>query len=127
MNNKIKINNYIRTCAGIITKAVKIDCNVVYTKKNESSNCLLGFAKKDIINQSPNLIKLLQVGDYVNGHLVVSKYEDENCIEECFIEIETECSSKIIYDNEIKTIVTKEQFEQIVYKTEGTKEKRFIL
>lgn len=116
MNNKIKINNYIRTCAGIITKAVKIDCNVVYTKKRESSNCLLGFAKKDIINQSPNLIKLLQVGDYVNGHLVVDIRNDEDEIE---VGIESNnMINKYLKEKDIKTICTKEQFEQIVYRTE---------
>jgi len=73
----------------------------------------------EIIKSSPNIIDLIEVGDYVNGCRV---YElGENCIYvgyKCFktkFNDEEEYIYQTIYKEDIKSIVTKEQFEAIKY------------
>lgn len=56
-----------------------------------------------------NLIDLIEVGDYVNGFPVIHK---ENDILKCGLLVQFK-------ENEIKSIVTKEQFESIKYSLEG--------
>ena len=55
---------------------------------------------------SHNIIDLIEVGDYVNGFPVIHK---ENDILKCGLLVQFK-------ENEIKSIVTKEQFEQMAYK-----------
>lgn len=75
--------------------------------------------KPYIVKHSKNIIDLIEVGDYVNGHLVVDIIGDEDRTE---IGIE---SDHIIYhyvdDEKIKSIVTKEQFAQAEYKIKEDK------
>lgn len=60
-----------------------------------------------------NIIDLIEVGDYVNG-LPVFKTIEYNGTYEKYIELYGSCSD---WENEdVKTIVTKEQFEQMKYK-----------
>ena len=68
-----------------------------------------------IIKASNNIIDLIEVGDYVNGHKVseVKRYEVELELVGCFGE---EFYSETIPMNDIKSIVTKEQFESMSYK-----------
>ncbi len=59
-----------------------------------------------------NIVDLIEVGDYVNGYYV----ED---ISKTFINVATGSNyfqSPTIYEQDIKSIVTKEQFEQMEYK-----------
>lgn len=68
---------------------------------------------------SYNIIDLIEVGDYVNGYLVTDVYKPDG--NEVFrIEIERDTLKGHIIDksSQIKSIVTKEQFEQMTYKVE---------
>lgn len=68
---------------------------------------------------SPNIIDLIEVGDYVNGYLVTDVYKPDG--NEVFrIEIERDTLKGHIIDksSQIKSIVTKEQMEQMEYKVE---------
>ena len=67
--------------------------------------------KKDIINASYNIIDLIEVGDYVNGSYVEGFIEKNKFQNKLII---TEAG--MIDNNDIKSIVTKEQFENIEYK-----------
>ena len=60
----------------------------------------------DIFKASHNIIDLIEVGDYVNGFSVIHK---ENDMLKCGLLVQFK-------ENEIKSIVTKEQFEQMQYK-----------
>ena len=66
--------------------------------------------KREIVKSSPNIIDLIEVDDYVNGNRVI-----KNCIENK--------GNIVLFENghcarneEIKSIVTKEQFERNEYK-----------
>lgn len=60
---------------------------------------------------SEDLIDLIQCGDYVNGHLVY-RIDNNTTI---WLESETNLYCGI-YETDIKSIATKEQFESISYK-----------
>ena len=66
----------------------------------------------NIIKSSPNIIDLIKVGDFVNGKevLEIKKFGSFNGIK---------VFGDIYYNKEIKSIVTKEQFEAIQYKIGG--------
>ena len=74
--------------------------------------------KKNVIS-SPNIIDLIEVGDYVNGCLV-SEIKDKWLILN-YADIETYEQLERKNEN-IKTIVTKEQFSQMEYRIGDDKE-----
>lgn len=77
--------------------------------------------EEDVQKASFNIIDLIEVGDYVNGHLVIDKYNDNDDYGRDFTNITLEDSSllnKGIIESEIKSIVTKEQFESMKYEVE---------
>ena len=76
--------------------------------------------EKCIIKSSPNIIDLIEVGDYVNGHRVVEvDLDDIDDYGNTFRYIKTEHDYSLNYwvkENEIETILTKKQFESMEYK-----------
>ena len=85
--------------------------------------------EKFIIKASHNIIDLIEVGDYVNGVEVIEIYEKGNkfkyssmySFREKTIEVandnyETIPNEALFTNDEIKSIVTKEQFESMSYK-----------
>lgn len=121
MEDKIKVGEYVRInkdyrilAVGIgKVKRIVIDKKYVYVEMKEET--LQGLPMqidiKNIVNHSKDIIDLIEVGDYVNGHLV---YRIDN---NTTIWIETETNLYCgIYESDIKTIVTKEQFKAMEYK-----------
>ena len=78
-----------------------------------------------IVKHSPNIIDLIEVGDYVNGSKVVEVMEDmqtgELHLEMTYNYTNEEKGDCTIYNQDIKTIVTKEQMQSIKYRVEGSK------
>lgn len=74
--------------------------------------------KRRIVNADYNILKLIQVGDYVNGYKVYYCYCADEDSTGLFIDTE---KGRQWLDNpsQIKSIVTKEQFESIKYSLEG--------
>ena len=121
----MKIGDYVRTDTGDIGKITKIigeeknikDCYlnfkdmVIYGTEND----VIGIQGK-VIKSSPNIIDLIEVGDYVNGYRV------ENIMIKLGIPIlciETGSNyfqSPFIHEEDIKSIVTSQQFESMEYK-----------
>lgn len=120
----MKVGDYVRTPLGI-TK---------YIGKYDNYEGLYEFDKLDeelwtgdiadvvysceidniVLKSSPNIIDLIEVGDYVNGEFVEEIknnviYNNYNCFGAPYTRIEEE---------DIKSIVTKEQFEAMEYKCE---------
>ena len=67
--------------------------------------------KNNIIKSSPNIIDLIEVGDYVNGHTVKMIKEDKSKID-----IGEGEDYFWLRNQDILSIVTKEQFESMEYK-----------
>lgn len=123
----MKVGDYVRTKYGIIAKItdiiedLSIDCdrNVYYENSlNDNMPMMeIPYNLKDeyIINSNPNIIGLIEVGDYVNGYYV----EDiTNTGEELVLHIITGSNyfqSPFLYNEDIKSVLTHEQFEAMKY------------
>ena len=112
---KYKKDDYIRTKDGIIDKVI-IDYNGHCNSPNcncKHVSCKYNYYDEDtIIKSSPNIIDLIEEGDYVNGMEVTRFCFDEDGerilnLSNCILEIMNE---------DIKSIVTKEMFSQMEYK-----------
>lgn len=71
------------------------------------------YTKENVIKASYDIIDILEVGDYVNGY----KITDIDCYEyekELFFDTNQIISTFV--NEDIKSIVTKEQFEKMAYK-----------
>lgn len=110
--SKLEVGMFLRTNDGKITKFIKYDeedKNELVTDYYEYSTIWI----KDIIKASFDVIDLIEVGDYVNGY----KITDIDCYEyekELFFDTNQIISTFV--NEEIKTIVTHEQMEQMSYK-----------
>ena len=106
---------FVRTKEGKILKCFKSESmNLpIYYVIGSKTNSYVEY--QDVKKVSKNIIDILEVGDYVNGYPVIEiPYMEENKI-----------VYKLYYKNnfllctenhKIKSIVTKEQFEQMQYK-----------
>jgi len=128
----MKVGDYVRTKYGI-AKIIDISCgedlwfdndNIFdedekeifrYNKPSMYSN----WADNNIIKSSPNIIDLIEVGDYVNGQLVkhIAYFEgvEEPIKKLIFADEYHLIPTEVCEQNEIKSIVTKEQFESMKY------------
>lgn len=106
----MKVGDYVRTKKGTI-----------YQFNSTSSKALSG-VKKYMVKSSPNIIDLIEVGDYVNGYPVEEVYQPINKEIGKLIKFSTdnvsgwEYEAEEITETDIKSIVTKEQFESMEYK-----------
>ena len=112
----MKIGDYVRTKQGRIGKIsnLTVDYSSELILCEESS---IPFAKHQIIKSSPNIIDLIEVGDYVNGTIVTKTVLDE--IECKYIELDYTYNKRGIREKDIKSIVTHEQFSAMEYKVES--------
>lgn len=76
-----------------------------------------GFILTDsnIIKSSPNIIDLIEVGDYVNGYKVISIGINDNH-KNVELYVANQGYDELVLEQDIKSIVTKEQFSQMEYK-----------
>ena len=82
-----------------------------------------GFISRIVKKHSFNLIDLIEVGDYVNGSFIIRAAKD--CVDDegtpiILAEDYDEWSDNgVIYNEDIKTIVTKERFKAMEYRIGG--------
>ena len=127
---EFKVGEYVRTPIGIfIISHINIDFD-----DNDKNKCLLcqnekvAFTSIDYIKNlkhSKIISEIVEVGDYVNGYRVVAIMEDMET-GEIHLEMTSDYTNEIIgdctiYNDDIKSIVTHEQFESIEYKVEEDK------
>ena len=104
----MNVGDYVRTEKGIIGKITHIDKDLVRVDNDKIITWVS--EHKEIVKISPNIIDLIEKGDLVNSKKVV-----KNCLEDGGNIILFEdgfCAN----NDEIKSIVTKEQFSQMEYK-----------
>ena len=124
MENEIKVGDWIRTKAGKIHKVTRIvnyyeNDKLVYDRQgiywdNKHSGYEIWQLEDIIVKHSPNLINLIQCGDYVNGHLVIDIPGDESGA--VYLEQVTKGALIPTLKEDIQTIVTKEMIKSISYK-----------
>lgn len=114
MNEKIKTNEYIRTANGNIFQVKRTGDKKVYTKETTEDGRMYGVFKECITKHSPNILKVLGNGDLVNGKYIVADIHSYG-----FYYFEDGgVSQNQIYVGDIKTVITKEQMEKIMYRVE---------
>lgn len=117
--NKLEVGMWVRTKNGYITKICNInDYGVPSMKYGIEANYLPGICfigDEDIKKASFDIIDLIEVGDYVNGFKVdeVVNRDDFKCVIYYYPYDEEYCE-----ENEIKSILTHEQMENMEYEVE---------
>ena len=110
---------YIRTKDGLIDKVI-----IDYKGCCNSPNCNCKhvscehnyYDEENIIKASYNLIDLVEVLDYVNGYRVdlIDEIDGRKYLDLHYIE----CEWRYTFNEDIKSIVTKEQFAFVKYEVE---------
>lgn len=107
----MNVGDYVRTKYGISKiisnpneNAFNID---IYKKDRITLRCI---KQKDVIKSSPNIIDLIEAGDYVNGYIV------KDILDNGPNGLVVQTAIDFLYEREIKSIVTKQQFSQMEYK-----------
>ena len=125
MENKIEVGEYVRTKDGIIDKvdSFSVGCCVWHC---ENGMCIdecnrIGTHLEDIVKHSKQLIDLIEVGDFVNGMEVLDIHIPRDIWEPIEIRADSRYTNFILAED-IKTILTKEQFEANCYKVGGEDE-----
>lgn len=124
----MKVGDYVRTKNGNIRKIKEVidkyylddpdyyaDKSLINIEQNRVEDTIYmekWLFNEEIIKSSPNIIDLIEVGDYVNG-LYVHGITDYG-LEVYMFGDAKEC----LKEDEIKTIVTKEQFKNMEYEVE---------
>ena len=110
----MKVGDYVRTNDRGIRRIGKIIDDIFYRDEEDNLH-----QKGNLIKSSPNIIDLIEVGDYVNGYLVKDiDYAFDDVVmnnKNARIVPYIDCNKDKYIDN-IKSIVTKEQFESMEYR-----------
>jgi hypothetical protein len=109
----VRINDDFRLIALGIGKVIRINQDTIYVKMN--FELPIPFKIENIAKHSKNIIDLIEVGDFVNDYLVTDKYlfAGEKPVLETTGE-NTNC--KCMCEEDIKTILTHEQYNQNCFK-----------
>lgn len=121
----IEVNEYVRTKDGISKVIENVDKYV--TEKQICVDFISGMyhqviSKHSIVKHSKQLIDLIEVGDIVNRHLIIDKYED---VDEygndfwCLIIEDDSLLNRSVREENIKTILTRESYMANSYKVGG--------
>ena len=104
---KLEVGQFARLKSGYIVKVLNVKDDWIET----DTKFITRTFPKDFVKASYNIIDILEVGDYVNGHRV-EEIDFEN--EEIFTDSEYYCG--IVEFCNIKSVITHEQMEQMAYK-----------
>ena len=114
MNNEIEVGEFVRLKQGYIGTVENINDfrePIMKYAVDIPKRDLVFVGDNDIVNHSKNIINLIEIGDYVNGKRVIGKAE--NNLETIYICLGL--NETIHNENEIKSIVTKEQYKSVEY------------
>lgn len=115
----MRINADFRLIALGIGKVVGINKDSIHVKMN--FELPFSLKKENIANHSKQLIDLIKVGDIVNGYRVENVVNEEPCPSGKCIDIDSskDSSECTLWEEDIKTILTKEQYLANCYKAGG--------
>lgn len=115
---EIEVGEYVRTKDGFIDRidSFNINTNIYHCENGlciDTENKIAVHLKN--VKHSKNIIDLIEVGDYVNGYYVRATYL-EGPIK--YIKLDNNSGIRT-YEENIKSILTHEQFEANAYKVKG--------
>ena len=112
----IEVGDYVRSKNGSIGKVTKIEDDK-YLYENKELITFIG----NVVKHSKNIIDLIEVGDFVNGREVkhIAMFEGfPNYPKLIFVDEKRLIPDDTCENDEIKTILTKEQYSQNCYTVE---------
>lgn len=126
---EVEVGEYVRLDRNQgINKIVDITWDGLYESDeiigDEWGNETYIIGNEDIVKHSKNIIDLIEVGDYVNGYKVINVIKGENAPSGKCVDIDSAMDSSLctFWEEDIKSIVTKEQFKSMEYKVEEAKD-----
>ena len=125
MEDKIEVNEYVRTNNKGIKRIDRIDNNktvnkyLYFTGIEDFEGKEYGIIKTTEIVKHRKKIDLIEVGDFVNGMKILHIEDNKLYVE---LNNEFEEFTGFLENKDIKTILTKEQFEANCYKVGGEDE-----
>ena len=121
---EIKVGEYVRTTSGIIDQIENYDAilDIYFCKGRMSIDKLnmIGTHLTNIVKHSPNKIDLVEVGDIVNDYKILEIDNMSNPNKKAFTIFKHNEHSYIMMwsEEDIKTILTKEQYEANCFRLE---------
>ena len=116
---KLEVGQFVRLKSGYICKIINIndfrEPNMKYGVEANYLKDVMFIGDDDILKASHNIIDLIEVGDYVNGCYIQEIKSLKDNVMVCMLDSDYEVES-VITNKDIKSIVTKEQFESMEYK-----------
>ena len=113
---KLEVGQFARLKSGYICKIINIndfrEPNMKYGVDANYLKDVMFIGYDDVIKASYSITDILEKGDYVNGCKVIDIVENDIYISNFYAE---QCIDIVTIKN-IKSIVTKEQMEQMAYK-----------
>lgn len=112
---KLEVGQFVRTKDGIIAKVDCIDDTTIFFDKDlyKTYSDSIDFLERDnlerIVKASYNIIDILEEEDYANGNTVFALIDDQ-------IPKLVATESGCLCNEEIKSVITHEQIEQMTYK-----------
>ena len=115
---KLKVGQFARLKSGCICKIINIndfrEPNMKYGVEANYLKDVMFVGDDDVVKASYNITDILEIGDYVNGYPICEIVEYENDTRAIVIDDDTKA---IIWKNQdIKSVITHEQMEQMAYK-----------
>ena len=120
VNDYVRINMDNRNCIGI-GRVSRIVNETIYVNMNNKYNLPVSFQIDKVVKHSKQPIDLIESGDIVNGMEVLDIYKPRDLWEPIEIRVDSRYTNFILAED-IKTILTKEQFEANCYKVGGEDE-----
>ena len=92
------------------TDGIQKITDIVFVNESKYVRCANNceYKIKNVLNTSSDPISLIEEGDYINGHLVVKKYNDKQ-----FLVEEYQKPDRVLFisADSIETVLTKEQYK----------------
>lgn len=113
---KFEIGEYVKTKKGKIGKVLSIDEDPEWIETTLDKGNVMHIS--EFKKHSKQLIDLIEVGDIVNGYRVENVINEVPCPSGKCVDIDSskDSSECTLWEEDIKTILTKEQYEANCYK-----------
>lgn len=125
----IEVNEYVRTNKGVIGELISETLSYPepseWILKGNNNKIVIVECNDYPVKHSKQLIDLIEVGDIINGYKVINainnkeSYPSEKCVD---IDSSKDSSECTLWEEDIKTILTKEQYMANCYKVGGEDE-----
>ena len=107
-------NTYIRNIKEVCNEQPHKSWGAIIIDKN--ANNVPYVSLKNIIKASYNIIDILEVGDYVNGDKIFNIDDCKGAMRQFYYDYENPNDDVGHWQEEIKSVITHEQMEQMAYK-----------